>query len=123
MNEPNWHDIPALREVTLERKRYCVSMRAESRVFQDEIMRRMEYQLAMDIFAVEHPEKTYRYPLDWWQHVKQRFAPRWFLKRWPVIERVVRVSFSECYPEFKPSLPGKLSVVKVLVSEWNGGEK
>jgi hypothetical protein len=25
-----------------------------------------------------------QWPEDWWQAVKLRFAPRWFLKRWPV---------------------------------------
>lgn len=24
-------------------------------------------------------------PCDWWQHLKQRFAPWWFIKHWPVI--------------------------------------
>ena len=25
------------------------------------------------------------WPANWWQHVKQRFAPRWALRRWPVL--------------------------------------
>lgn len=29
-----------------------------------------------------------RYPKTWWDAVKQRFAPKWFLKRWPVMEVV-----------------------------------
>lgn len=24
------------------------------------------------------------WPADWWEAVKQRFAPKWFLRRWPV---------------------------------------
>ena len=24
-------------------------------------------------------------PADWWQHLKLRFAPGWFLLRWPMI--------------------------------------
>ena len=32
---------------------------------------------------------TIRYPADWWQALKKRFAPRWFLARWPVVHTVV----------------------------------
>jgi hypothetical protein len=28
------------------------------------------------------------YPADWWQAVKERFAPVWLRKRWPVQHRV-----------------------------------
>jgi hypothetical protein len=33
--------------------------------------------MADDVVVVE-------WPATWWQHVKQRFAPRWALRRWPV---------------------------------------
>lgn len=26
-----------------------------------------------------------KYPADWWQAFKKRWAPRWFLRRWPVV--------------------------------------
>ena len=30
-----------------------------------------------------------KWPKDWWQAVKERFAPKWFLRRWPVLyERI-----------------------------------
>jgi hypothetical protein len=29
-----------------------------------------------------------RHPKTWWDAVKQRFAPKWFLRRWPVNEVV-----------------------------------
>ena len=28
-------------------------------------------------------------PRDWWEHVKERFAPQWFLRRWPVKGRYI----------------------------------
>lgn len=30
------------------------------------------------IHVVQHPK-------DWWQHLKYRFAPKWFLAFWPVL--------------------------------------
>src|SRR5678809_654895 len=26
------------------------------------------------------------YPADWWQALKERFAPKWFLRRYPVLK-------------------------------------
>ena len=31
-----------------------------------------------------HELLQYSKPRDWWQAVKERFAPKWFAKRWPV---------------------------------------
>lgn len=28
--------------------------------------------------------KPFRFPAGIWQHIKQKYAPQWFLKRWPV---------------------------------------
>ena len=38
-------------------------------------------------------------PSDWWQHLKQRFAPGWFLERWPVL--VNRYHARHFYPDIK----------------------
>lgn len=32
-----------------------------------------------------------RWPADWWEALKQRFAPAWFVQRWPVREAVFAV--------------------------------
>lgn len=32
-----------------------------------------------------------RLPADWWQALKERFAPRWCLRRWPVRYRETRL--------------------------------
>ena len=29
-------------------------------------------------------------PADWWEHVKERFAPAWVLDRWPVRRAIVK---------------------------------
>jgi len=31
---------------------------------------------------------SFRFPSNPWQHLKQRFAPKWFLRRWPVEESI-----------------------------------
>lgn len=36
------------------------------------------------IFGVVRENITISYPKTWWDAVKKRFAPYWFLKKWPV---------------------------------------
>lgn len=43
------------------------------------------------------------YPATWWEHVKARFAPQWFLDRWPVEYASVTLQARALYP--KISLP------------------
>lgn len=46
-----------------------------------------------------------KYPRDWWQAVKERFAPRWFLIRYPVDYKVVVLDVKAIYPDFNPAMP------------------
>lgn len=46
-----------------------------------------------------------RYPATWWQHFKQRWFPKRWLKRWPVREMVHTVDVEVIYPYFRPALP------------------
>jgi len=64
-----------------------------------------------------------RHPKDWWEHFKDRFAPQWFLSRWPVKNRVRTVNFRLLYPTI-PDVSGHKGQVNVSVigidetSEW-----
>lgn len=46
---------------------------------------------------------TVSYPADWWQHFKQRFFPRWALKRWPVLKVHETYSARVLCPDLKIS--------------------
>lgn len=39
-----------------------------------------------------------RYPADWWQHLKERFAPKWVLKYYPMVYTVVKMDVDVYYP-------------------------
>lgn len=43
------------------------------------------------------------YPADWKEAIKERFAPAWFKRRWPVQMKWVRLTARELYP--KMALP------------------
>jgi hypothetical protein len=52
-------------------------------------------------------EERHEYPTTWWDAVKQRWFPKWALRRWPVSVTVVTVKRGVIYPEFAPkSGPG-----------------
>lgn len=57
------------------------------------------------VFGEKGQDFVIDYPQDWWQAVKNRFAPRWFLKRWPVLYTRHRISPQTIYKNFKISLP------------------
>lgn len=71
----------------------------------------MVHQLCLDVFG--RPAKqtvTFEpvsYPATWWQAFKQRFFPRWAIKRWPVQLTVVKrpdvvVEAEALFPELVP---------------------
>lgn len=64
-------------------------------------------QLKSHIWGNKLVDLEFQYPKDWWQAIKDRFAPRWFRYRWPVKWHVVQVYAAQLYPEFKPTISGK----------------
>jgi hypothetical protein len=43
--------------------------------------------------------KEIRWPLDWWQHLKERWFPKFALKRWPVRYHTFKIDL--LYPEIE----------------------
>lgn len=59
-----------------------------------------ERRLVHYVYGRSH-EATYSHPADWWQALKVRFAPRWFLKRWPARLKTVTFDAKALVPELK----------------------
>lgn len=49
-----------------------------------------------------HPVQT---PQDWWEHLKERWFPRWALRRWPVQYENYDVILGALYPQRKLKWP------------------
>lgn len=66
--------------------------------------------LTMERLVLGLGGETFRvtYPRDWWQAFKERWAPRWALRRWPVDYKVVekRVFQAVC-PHLQTDHPGR----------------
>jgi hypothetical protein len=80
--------------------------RADWGIVEDHARRQMVIQMRHTIYGKPHPEvHVIRFPSDWWQAVKERFAPAWFRDRWPVKFTSVMASLEELYPNIRPELP------------------
>lgn len=67
----------------------------------------MAHQLIVRVAVPARETQVARYPTTWWDAVKARFAPPWFLRRWPA--DYIEVRLEELYhmvaiPEKKPAL-------------------
>lgn len=72
-------------------------------------------ELQMIIAGRVNREVTIKYPEDWWQAVKEHFAPNWFLRRFPIkyVKEVIQAK--EFYPDVK--FPDKEHFIQVLRKE------
>jgi len=57
------------------------------------------------------------YPTTWWEHVKQRFAPKWFKKIWPVRYGCAKLEARALYP--KLSFPDEPHNLKGHIREYD----
>lgn len=110
-----------IEEIKLERLRYFVQMAIDKQAalefgiapevkatrLASFVSDAMLFQLRQDIFGRTLDE--IKFPANWKEAVKERFAPAWFLKRWPVKYTVYRID--ELYP--KMSLPRYERVLRI----------
>lgn len=84
----------------------------------DDVTGYLVRSLRAEIFGFNHPKKhVVSYPANWKESVKERFAPLWFLQRFPVKYTDISVSLEETFPGLSGSAPGHQSVFKLLVHE------
>jgi len=59
------------------------------------------------IFEENVGKKLFSYPEDWKQAFKERWFPKWLLKKYPVKYTEITTEAKIWYPDFKPSLEGR----------------
>jgi hypothetical protein len=62
------------------------------------------------------------WPADWWQAVKERFAPSWFLRRWPVKTKRASMTARVAYTKLPYHFPEEKSIVQFVRHEHDGEE-
>lgn len=114
-------DITQTREVTLEKIRVGL-LRAISRelldaevdVWLDSQIDAVMAHIRGYIWGEEPAAFILRVPADWWQAVKERFFPRWLLKRFPIRYQTYTVHLKALYPSLRLSLPQHRAVLKLF---------
>lgn len=114
-----------IREALLQRKDYAARIaineeqldrlrrHSEIRQWRDELEQQLVLSLHASIYGKDHPQRhVIRYPENWWEAVKERFAPCWFRDMYPVRFTEITASLDELYPEVQPALPDKRPVMK-----------
>jgi hypothetical protein len=59
-------------------------------------------RLCAYVWGTVDSEERHEFPATWWDAVKQRWFPKWALRRWPVNLTVVSVRRGIIYPELSP---------------------
>ena len=119
---------PVYREVVLERREYLAQVALDQEQLEwcrrtahreqilDEANHQLLLRLRASVYGLEHPKKhVVEYPKTWWDAVKVRFAPAWFLRKWPAEYVVVTASLSETYPGLKQSIPDQAPVWRIAL--------
>ena len=65
----------------------------------DNMMQGFAYQLRYEVLGQELDERIVSYPADWWQAFRDRWFPAWWLRRWPIRHREVRMRLLGLYPQ------------------------
>jgi hypothetical protein len=57
----------------------------------------------VEMYAADNIKNvTITYPQDWWEALKERFAPTWALARWPVRYKVHTVDVKAIWQGYRP---------------------
>lgn len=122
----DWGGTIEVSRLTLPIERYHVQRWVSNKALQgipspilymQDAVDNMQLELSMRI-ATQHLDMIEeKYPADWWQAVKERFAPRWFLVRYPVNYKHFRLEAKALYP--KLAIPEHAPVVEFARANWS----
>lgn len=65
----------------------------------DKIFDRMCYNLHAYIFGQKLAYQEVKYPANWKEAVKERFAPKWLRTRWPVRYMIHKLEAAALFPD------------------------
>lgn len=95
--------------ITEEATRYF--MKPEVDIVRD-IAGRMIFTLKGCLLGEDAKKEICEYPANWQEAFKERWFPRWALRRWPVKREKFIVTIKAVYPDYRPALPSNMSSVR-----------
>ena len=58
----------------------------------------MIIRLEAEILGKTTKEISASYPANWWEAAKERFAPLWIKRKYPIKHKTIKLTAKECYP-------------------------
>lgn len=103
-------------EQEIDRRDMQTFKRSQFEDYERHVTRSMVKRMSAVIYGeTATTEHVIRFPENWLEALKERFAPSWLRDRYPVKFTTVTASLRCTYPDFKPSLPDQPYVVNVAV--------
>jgi len=101
MNNLNWR----LREVMLEQMSFgadfIVPENVKAGLYEDCVFKHLIMAIEAKIASLKVENYEFRTPRDWFEALKERFAPKWILKKFPVKYRVDKIDVKALFPKIK----------------------
>lgn len=85
--------------------------------FLDHIKDRMVLDIRGYLWGKNLPNKTIKYPKDWWQAFKERWFTPALKEAYPVEYTEIELSSKVLYPDFKPYMPPGAQECRFLIEE------
>jgi hypothetical protein len=112
------------REVLLERRKFDVielvdQFAVNALTYTEEVCHdlfgSMMHRLHASIYGRDMDKVVVEWPKDWREHFKQRWFPKWAVKRWPVKMAQKVIVASEYYPMI--SAPRERHTVRIYIKD------
>jgi len=101
MNNLNYR----LREVVLELKHFrsdvIIPEDIKAELHEDFVLKQLVMSLSAKIASLKVENYEFRAPQDWFEAFKERFCPKWSLKKFPVKYRVEKINVEALFPKIK----------------------
>ncbi len=116
--------LPEFKRISLDKIQINVSRIVSDTLFditleshRHHLFNGMAYVLRGYVWGEKLKPQTIRYPLDWWQALKERWCPKRVLVRWPVLYAVHSITAAALYPDFRRAMPTERCVMDIFVTE------
>lgn len=101
MNNLNYR----LREAVLKQKCFeanvIIPEDVKVELYEDFALRQLVMSLSARIASLKVENYEFRAPKDWFEALKERFFPKWVLKKFPVKYRVEKINVEALFPKIK----------------------
>jgi hypothetical protein len=124
----NFDGVAQYREIVLRRVQFYVRTHLSPEICTvdahlDHLSRSMVVRLKAAIYGETVPEVDVKFPVTWWDAVKDRWFPEWSRRWFPIEYRRVTVDKHTLFPSIEvPGYEARISVTNRDFRWWDKGE-